>query len=363
MLAELVAATPVSPVNFGMWREDGRQIVTVARGGQIALWDVDTLLGQIPPIPLTQASMVIATPLIQIWDVDWDQETDRIAIGGSDGLVGVWDLQHGQELFSQSIHQILTLSVQWDPHKQSILSVGADDQAILTDPQSGEILQQFDVAGGLLAGAFFSKDGTKVVTYGGDAVVRIWDVQSGKLLDSLRGHAKGEMQAHWNKTEDALLTAGADGNAIVWNVANAARQSSFVTSLLSGHNKQVWSATTRLYDAYWNRYDSRIVTVSDDRTARLWTVKNGETLAVLPHNRSVLVAAWSRDGSRLATGDGGTVSLWAKRQSLFDSWSCRRSFVRDTQTIGSPNPDNWSGRAGVLMECGEWLRRWRIGRS
>lgn len=44
--------------------------------------------------------------------------------------------------------------------------------------------------------------------------------------------------------------------------------------------------------------------------ARVWSVVSGEELLCLPHDLPVLAVAFSRDGTRLATGSGKLAHLW-----------------------------------------------------
>jgi WD40 repeat protein len=60
---------------------------------------------------------------------------------------------------------------------------------------------------------------------------------------------------------------------------------------------------------------SRILTGSDDRTARLWNAATGEPLAVCKGDKAaVTCGAWNPSGERLVTGSAdGTVRLWDAR--------------------------------------------------
>ena len=65
---------------------------------------------------------------------------------------------------------------------------------------------------------------------------------------------------------------------------------------------------------------TRVVTASDDRTARLWDAETGKEIAVLQaHNGTVRSAAFSPDGTRVVTAsDDGTARLWDARDGKRD---------------------------------------------
>jgi WD40 repeat protein len=73
---------------------------------------------------------------------------------------------------------------------------------------------------------------------------------------------------------------------------------------LAGHRNEVQGAV-------FSPDGSRVATASTDKTARIWDVATGQTLAVLRHDDEVNSVAFSPDGSLLATAsDDLTVRLW-----------------------------------------------------
>jgi WD40 repeat protein len=75
--------------------------------------------------------------------------------------------------------------------------------------------------------------------------------------------------------------------------------------ILRGHIQGVNSA---LFSAD----GKRIVTASDDETARVWDAESGEEILTLAgHKGAVLLAVFSPDGQRVATGSAdGTARIW-----------------------------------------------------
>ncbi len=111
--------------------------------------------------------------------------------------------------------------------------------------------------------------------------------------------------------EDVRLD-GADANAAVSTAASPALAelaAAFFESgwrlNLSGHNGGVWSAA-------FNAAGTRIVTASNDKTARVWDAASGKQIVVLKgHQDWVLSAAFSPDGTRIVTASqDGTARIW-----------------------------------------------------
>jgi WD40 repeat protein len=67
--------------------------------------------------------------------------------------------------------------------------------------------------------------------------------------------------------------------------------------------------------AAFNPDGSRIVTASDDRTARVWDAASAKEIAVLRgHDGKLLSAAFSPDGSRIVTAsDDKSARIWDAR--------------------------------------------------
>jgi WD40 repeat protein len=72
---------------------------------------------------------------------------------------------------------------------------------------------------------------------------------------------------------------------------------------LQGHEGEVMSAS-------FSADGQRIVTASDDRTARVWDLQGRELLKLQGHEKIVRSASFSADGQRIVTADG-TARVWA----------------------------------------------------
>ena len=73
--------------------------------------------------------------------------------------------------------------------------------------------------------------------------------------------------------------------------------------ILTGHEKTVFSAQ-------FSPDGKRILTASNDKTARIWNLETGEVLATLKHDGFVNVAHFSPDGRRAVTTSHGTTKCW-----------------------------------------------------
>jgi WD40 repeat protein len=137
----------------------------------------------------------------------------------------------------------------------------------------------------------------------------VWDAETGAELLILSGHTADVWQAAWNADESRILTASNDDTARVWDVETGNE-----VVVLSPHADGVWWTV-------WNADGSRILTTGCDRysedrcwegTARVWDAETGaELLIPLGHEFGVNRAVWNEDGSRILTaGSDGTAGVW-----------------------------------------------------
>ncbi len=104
-----------------------------------------------------------------------------------------------------------------------------------------------------------------------------------------------------------LVSSSDDGTARVWDAKTGVQISAFNNHKASAGGDEVW-----VWNAGFNDDGTRAVSASGDLTARVWKVRTGEELAVLSgHKFTVRDAKFSPDGSHIATASSDkTIKLW-----------------------------------------------------
>ncbi len=172
-------------------------------------------------------------------------------------------------------------------------------------------------AQGELASIGFSPDGKYFVTgsAGQDRAARVWSVQTGRDMAKLQGvHKEPINAAVFSPTGPFILTvsnddpASRDETMVLWKLtANGPdRFQADVLRKFHGHTDDVLDAAFSP-DGKW------IVSVSRDKTIRLWETETGNEVAKTDEQAdAVLSVAFADDGKRILTGSADNQAvIWA----------------------------------------------------
>ena len=245
-----------------------------------------------------------------------------------------------------------------------------------------------------------SRDGKRALTAGVNGAAELWDTQTGKRIGEAMAHAEAIAHAAIAPDGKHVATASEDGMLQVWDVesrkelADAVQLMGPVVGLAFSPDGKRFLVVTdkaplgamgatevelRTYDtataeptraeplgsdlrpipAAFSPDGKSIVTVCQDRSARIWDIASGKQIGVsLVHDSEVVQARFSPDGEKVATaGADGTGRVWNAKtgESLsppFPHGSKLRgaSFGPDGRllvTFGDASARVWDTRNGV----------------
>ncbi|KAI0084701.1 WD40-repeat-containing domain protein [Irpex rosettiformis] len=126
----------------------------------------------------------------------------------------------------------------------------------------------------------YSPDGSHLVSASLDGTMKIWDVSSAyELLRSINNITCPSWLCI--TPDSTTLVATMDNLVYVWNIYDGMQ-----VAMMRGHD-------TNIYMTAISHDGTRVVTASEDETARVWNVENGEELLTLPEHTS---SVWCIDG-------------------------------------------------------------------
>jgi WD40 repeat protein len=273
------------------WSPAGPWIVTTSEDYTARVWDVS---------PHTR---ILSGHTDVVFDVAWSPSGDRLAAAGLDGTARLWDATTGEEVLVMRGPAEMG-GVMWSPSGDFLVTDPwfADPTVAVWDvsPSSAtygqELFAMESHYGGI--GRSWSPMDDRFITTGFDGAARIWDAASGEALFTFEGHGgKAVTSADWSPDGQRIVTSCEDGNALVWDPATG-------EVLLTLHEP------TWITRAAWSPDGRRIATFSD--VGRVWDASTGELLLTFRgHTAAVFGLDWSATGERLLTvSNDGTARIW-----------------------------------------------------
>lgn len=300
------------PGRSAVFSPDSTRVVTASRDGTARVWDAEN--GK--ELALLKGHTKL------VWWVAFSPDGKRVLTASEDKTARVWDAGSGVEVALLEGH---TESVHWatfDADGKRVLTWSYDKTVRVWDAKTGNERTLLKSPAGVHSAAF-SSDGKRVLMVSWEGPARLWDVETGKELAVLKGPAGvGLAAVSFSADGRRVVTADVgDKTAQVWDAATGLE-----VRTIKGHTNTISSVAL-------SPDGRRVVTASWDGTARLWDAEAGtEPTALLAHDGNVALVqesedgrryargadvrslSWSGDGRRVITGsEDGTARVWDVR--------------------------------------------------
>ena len=112
----------------------------------------------------------------------------------------------------------------WSPGGQRIASGGYDHKVQVWDPATGDRLYTYsghtsnalNAVPNVNTVAWLPSDGLRIASGGGDRTVQVWDAMNGGNVYIYRGHSGYVYTLAWSPNGQRIASAGADTTVQVW---------------------------------------------------------------------------------------------------------------------------------------------------
>jgi WD40 repeat protein len=278
-----------------------------------------------------------------VWEVAFSEDGRRLATGGSDGTVAVWDTRTGDvmELAHENMQVVLCLSFSADC---TTLAVSHFDFSVaIWDVATGKRRTTINTQSDQVHSLAFSPCGTTLAGGGEQRTIRLWDVASGKLTARLLGHP-GSVGAVRFAPNGRILASGCTrGQVKVWELGREeicervgqrvhggpvfslafSPDGSLLVSGAAIDKIRLWDLVTGKERTNINRLadicksmefspdGKTVLSVMTDGAVYLSTASGSRHQTILPAQFSTYCAAFSVGGRFVATGGpDGIARVW-----------------------------------------------------
>jgi WD40 repeat protein len=229
--------------------------------------------------------------------VGFSPDSQLVAIGQRDGKITIYELPGGKERKSFDT-EIDPMHIAFRPDG-AVLAISTRDRGTevqVRDAASGELIHRLQHSRGLWRIAWHD-DGALLAATSDDLQIHMWDTTTGQLLTTLKGHQGGPQRVAFLAGSDLLQSWGWDDTTRLWNPWTGEE-----LLRVAGTGSQV------------SRDGRRLVTQAG-KTITLWEVETGREYRTLPKKRPVgkesdMGGDISPDGRWLVMGTTAGVHVW-----------------------------------------------------
>jgi WD40 repeat protein len=230
---------------------------TPGRSGEVKL--VDSKTGAILKTLATAPDLLLA--------LAFDPDARRLAVGGADNVLRVFEVASGKEELRIEQHADWILGLAFSPESMRIASASRDKTARLFDSKTGELEETYVGHGQPIFTVVFSAKGQLVLTGGRDKVIHAWQAKDAKKAFEIGGFGDGVLRC----CSDGDLLFSCSAELVREHRVDEKEKKAELVRTFTGHRDVVYALA-------YHGPTKRLASGSFDGEVRVWDASNGGLL-------------------------------------------------------------------------------------
>jgi centriolar protein POC1 len=284
-----------NPIYAAIWHPLKDLFYTAGNDKGIVEWDheTQTFIRLFKPLKATVYSLEIIT------------ENNTLIAGCNNGDICFFDLESCQLIQTLNAHSAV-FNLKYIPQKKELIASTDKGIMIIINPFEQKIIHQFQSGDQKIRSFAIHQSLNLLAAASNDETIRIYQLDDFWLLHEFKGHDLGVGAIAFSPSGQTLITGGRDAHLKVWDTKSWENKISFAAHLFA------------IYKIAFHPFLPYIATASRDKSIKIWrsddyTLFKNLSLDKLEegHKLSINDIFWSSNGKQLlSVSDDKTVKVW-----------------------------------------------------
>lgn len=225
----------------------------------------------------------------------------RVAAGGDDHVMRVWDAQAGTLLHELAGHRDWIRAVRFFPSGSQLLTAGNDRRLLRwTISDGGIVYRQFAQQDGAVAAVALQGEPTHVAAVGFEPRLALYNLGNGTSRRQLACPCRDMRAVAFAPRGGILAAAGRNGHIRIWKLEDLQRPA-----------RDIPAHRQRIRALEFSPDGGHLVSAGEDRSVRIWNADTGEMQMQWDTPGAKVFAVAFLDEDKLATaGSDNLIRLW-----------------------------------------------------